>query len=196
MAQRTGIYLQPRFLPPAILHEACVCVGAASGELAAVQPSPGAALAANDQIRRAWEVDLPEAVYDEIVSRLRRVHGAIESWFGVRLEPCEAVAVLRYPPGSFYRTHRDVAAAPDAHGLHRRAVSLVLFLNSAGPAGEAAFSGGTLRLHGGDAAPHDIVPVAGTLVAFRSSVLHEVTPVESGTRLSIVSWLLQSSWPT
>jgi predicted 2-oxoglutarate/Fe(II)-dependent dioxygenase YbiX len=53
--------------------------------------------------------------------------------------------------------------------------------------------GGALRLYGladpGDpAVPFDIVPAAGTLVAFPSDVLHEVLPVTAGVRDAIVDW--------
>jgi predicted 2-oxoglutarate/Fe(II)-dependent dioxygenase YbiX len=36
--------------------------------------------------------------------------------------------------------------------------------------------------------PLDVVPVAGTLVAFPSHVLHEVLPVTAGIRDAIVDW--------
>ena len=80
----------------------------------------------------------------------------------------------------------------------RRQLALVLFLNTAAPRPGASFTGGTLRLHEMDdaeGAPHDVTPTAGTLVAFRSSVLHEVLPVEAGTRLSVVTWLRRSRRP-
>jgi predicted 2-oxoglutarate/Fe(II)-dependent dioxygenase YbiX len=146
-------------------------------------------------IRRTWELELSDALQDGLVAAVEAVRGAIEQFFAVRAEPCDALAALRYPPGAFYRTHRDVSAQPTPDGLHRRAISIVIFANSGTPAADASFSGGRLRLHdlpGAGGEVHDVVPVAGTLVAFDSSVLHEVTPVEGGTRLSLVTWLLRS----
>lgn len=192
MAPIPGLYLRRQFLPEAVLARLLDCLQTSPGEPAAVQPSPGAALAVANEIRRVWEVELPDDLHDLTVDAIAAAHAELEAFFAVRLEPCEAVAALRYPPGSFYRTHRDRPAEPDLLGLHRRAVSLVLFVNGASSPG-AAFGGGALRLHEvGDGSPgiHDVVPEAGTLVAFRSSQLHEVTPVEWGTRLSLVTWLL------
>jgi len=146
------------------------------------------------RIRRTWEIDLSDALQDRLVEAVEAVRGAFERFFSVRVEPCDAVAALRYPPGAFYRTHRDVSARPTPDGLHRREISVVIFVNSGAPAAEASFSGGRLRLYdlpGADGEVHDVVPVAGTLVAFESSVLHEVTPVDGGTRLSLVTWLLR-----
>ena len=53
--------------------------------------------------------------------------------------------------------------------------------------------GGSLRLYGvvdpaQETVPLDLSPVAGTLIAFRSYVLHEVLPVTGGVRDAIVDW--------
>jgi predicted 2-oxoglutarate/Fe(II)-dependent dioxygenase YbiX len=87
-----------------------------------------------------------------------------------------------------------VGSQPDAHGLHRRAVSIVIFLNSGAPAVGAAFTGGQLRFHDGPGSatwPHDVVPVAGTLVGFPSHWLHEVRPVARGLRSALAAWFLR-----
>jgi predicted 2-oxoglutarate/Fe(II)-dependent dioxygenase YbiX len=106
------------------------------------------------------------------------------------------VAAVRYPPGAFYGRHRDAARFPDVHGLHRRAVSVVIFVNSGGGNPAAEFTGGCLRLYElGEGAADDAVdiePEAGTLVAFPSTLLHEVTAVDAGERYSLVAWLLSA----
>lgn len=192
MAPVPGVFLRRRFLAADLLGPLSAFVGTAAGDRAAVQASPGATLAVADDVRRAWEVELPDDLHDRIVARLGAIHADLETFFQLALEPCEAVAALRYPPGSFYRTHRDRGAEPDRYQLHRRAVSIVVFVNAALPP-DAAFGGGALRLHEVAGAPsglYDILPEAGTIVAFPSWQLHEVTPVEWGTRLSLVTWLL------
>lgn len=188
-----GLYARPAFLPAALLNDLREHLAAADGDPAAVQPAPGAPLAVAHEVRRVWEVELPDALHDRVLARIEATRAELAAFFGVRVEPCEAVAALRYPPGAFYRTHRDASAVPDAFGLHRRVISLVIFLNTAAPEAGAAFAGGSLRFHEGLArgARCDVAPVAGTLVAFPSSWLHEVTPVESGTRLTIAAWLLR-----
>jgi predicted 2-oxoglutarate/Fe(II)-dependent dioxygenase YbiX len=163
-----------------------------------VQPSPGTALRVDEQVRRAWEIELPDRLHDAIVARIRALHGRLEQHFSVRLAPCDAVAALRYPRGAFYRTHRDAPPAPNRHGLHRRAVSIVIFVNSGDPHPAASFAGGQLWLYEVPDLADGICaisPLAGTLVAFRSSQLHEVRPVTAGERLTLVSWLLASDEP-
>jgi|13_taG_2_1085334.scaffolds.fasta_scaffold34061_4 PKHD-type hydroxylase len=49
------------------------------------------------------------------------------------------------------------------------------------------YEGGDLRLYGGD--DYDTAPKKqGTIIGFPSYVLHEVTPVTSGVRYSLVGW--------
>jgi predicted 2-oxoglutarate/Fe(II)-dependent dioxygenase YbiX len=190
--QRSG------FLTPELLSRLHAALGSATGEPAFVQASTGEALRVDEQVRRAWEIELPDHLHDEVLARLHTLHGLLEQHFSAGLAPCDAVAALRYPRGAFYRTHRDVSQMPDRHGLHRRAVSIVIFVNSGHPHAAAAFTGGQLWLHdvagaaGGICA---ITPLAGALVAFRSSQLHEVRPVKAGLRLTLVSWLLASDEP-
>jgi predicted 2-oxoglutarate/Fe(II)-dependent dioxygenase YbiX len=163
-----------------------------------VQASPGEALGVDEQVRRAWEIELPDDVHDQVVARLGALHDPLERHFSVRLAPCDAVAAIRYPRGAFYRAHRDTSQTPDRHGLHRRAVSIVIFVNSGHPHAGAAFTGGELWLHdvaGAAGGIRAITPIAGALVAFRSSQLHEVRPVKTGLRLTLVSWLLASDEP-
>ena len=87
-----------------------------------------------------------------------------------------------YPPGGFYRRHRDAFRNDDA-----RVVSVVLYLNT----GWTPEDGGTLRLWPSPEArlqALDIAPRAGTLVCFLSErIPHEVLPAHSD-RLSIAVW--------
>jgi predicted 2-oxoglutarate/Fe(II)-dependent dioxygenase YbiX len=195
MAPVLGIYQREAFLPSDWLARLSRHVRSAAGERAAVQ-QPSAVLAVADEVRRAWEVDLPDDLHEGLTRRIDSLRHDLETFFDVPLEPCDSVAAMRYPPGAFYRAHRDASRRPDALGLHNRAVSIVIFVNTGAPHPAAEFTGGSLRLHelaGEPGGVSDITPVAGTLVAFRSTQLHEVTPVHEGTRVSIVTWLFRSA---
>lgn len=84
-----------------------------------------------------------------------------------------------YPPGTFYHKHIDRFHADD-----RRALTCVLYLN----ADWDETDGGQLRLYLDDERYFDILPEAGTLVAFLSDrIWHEVLPTLRD-RMSITGW--------
>jgi len=85
-----------------------------------------------------------------------------------------------YPPGARYARHLDRFA--DAR---HRLVSVLLYLN----ADWQVEDGGALRLHlEAPAAPRDVLPLGGTLVAFLSGETpHEVLPAQRD-RWSVVGW--------
>jgi len=86
-----------------------------------------------------------------------------------------------YPPGARYARHRDRFRDDD-----RRTLSCVLYLNE----GWAADDGGALRLYTSHG-ERDVLPSAGTFVAFRSEAFeHEVLPARQA-RLSITGWWLR-----
>lgn len=93
-----------------------------------------------------------------------------------------------YPPGAFYRKHLDRFARSD-----ERTISSVLYLN----AGWSEEQGGQLRLYlpRRSEEHRDVVPRAGTFVAFRSdTVYHEVLPA-TDFRLSVTAWFRRRSLP-
>jgi len=144
-----------------------------------------------EDVRRSSHIEVDDATLQHLERTLDEQRDRIERFFGIRLPSREGVSLLRYTTGGFFKPHRDhgyVASWPDAA---RRRVSLVLFLCSSreiDPRG--TFSGGALRLHAedGPASAHDVHPRAGTLIAFRSTTLHEVLPVHEGIRDTVVDW--------
>jgi predicted 2-oxoglutarate/Fe(II)-dependent dioxygenase YbiX len=187
-----GVFVRERFLDGPTLARVRQAMSAAAGEPAEVRRRDDGAASVDSEVRVAWEVPLPDDLHDAIVERINAVRAALEAASGVDLEPCEALAALRYPAGAFYGPHRDVSDTPDDDGLHRRAVSIVVFAND-GTGTAAEFGGGRLRLYGlaGDE-DHglDVASEAGTLMAFPSRLRHEVTSVSWGERRALVTWLL------
>jgi SM-20-related protein len=87
-----------------------------------------------------------------------------------------------YPPGAFYRRHRDRFRDDDA-----RVLSCVLYLNEAWTRAD----GGALRIHLGESEAHDVLPTGGTLVCFLAERYeHEVLPT-TRERLAVSGWFLR-----
>ena len=84
-----------------------------------------------------------------------------------------------YPARAGYAAHRDRFRDDDA-----RVLSCVVYLNEDWDAEH----GGALRLHLEGGATHDVLPRAGTLVAFLSErLVHEVLPAKR-ERVSLAGW--------
>lgn len=104
--------------------------------------------------------------------------------FSVALDGFEEPQFLVYRQGDFFQEHLD-----QLNQEPRRQVSMVIFLN-----GREDYRGGELTFFGLFDEPQwkslgfSLDPEPGLLVAFRSHLLHEVRPVESGLRYSAVSW--------
>lgn len=155
----------------------------------------GAGIHPEISVRAATVIDPAPNVVREVEAKLEGCREGVSGALGVRVAEREGAGFLRYPAGGFYRAHRDRGDDPEWDGAARRAVALVLFLNTSravSPAGE--FDGGVLRLflRGGDV---DVTPEAGLLVAFPADVLHEVTEVRGGTRDTVVDWFYDVSAP-
>lgn len=83
----------------------------------------------------------------------------------------------------FYGPHLDRFLTESSPGNHRK-LSLTLQLSDPGD-----YEGGELRLFTGGNTPIVAPKEKGTITFFPSTILHEVTPVTSGRRLSLVSWI-------
>jgi SM-20-related protein len=151
----------------------------------------------DERVRSTRSAQLADATLSLIKRRLLAVKPALESYFGLVTTGYQRPQVLVYREGDFFREHTDRVDGPDAsaHVMARR-VSVVVLLNgeSEEPAPDS-YGGGSLTFYGLWDDPRlksYCFPLAGEeglLVAFRSEVLHAVTPVTHGERYSVVSWL-------
>jgi len=141
------------------------------------------------------------AVYE---CRFEAVRKEIEDFFALSLSISTDVQVLGYESGSFYVKHSDDASELRDHDGHtvgfrtvapERKLTTVLFTTSytPNPTDTDHFSGGELLFNYlCDASGNTITlrPEAGDMVVFFSNPYfsHEVLPVKSGYRLSLVQW--------
>ena len=113
------------------------------------------------------------------LQRMRQLMQYLNRALYLSLKDIEAHITV-YPPGAFYKRHLDQFKTDD----HRK-LSAICYLNE----GWTAEDGGQLRMHLEDG-PHDVLPITGRLVCFRSDQIeHEVLP---GTRerYSLTGWFV------
>jgi predicted 2-oxoglutarate/Fe(II)-dependent dioxygenase YbiX len=150
----------------------------------------------DERVRKVTGTDVSAGAQALVAERLTAIKPDLERHFGVALSGYEEPSFLRYRAGDFYVAHRDLLDDPaDAAWLRARRVSVVVFLNRQGePSDPAAYGGGALTFAGlleDERLRRFGIPLVaepGLLVAFRSDLLHSVTPVTHGERYTIVTW--------
>lgn len=148
----------------------------------------------DDRVRRASRFTPADETLQLLRLRLMDYKETVEQHFHVRLHDCEEAQFLRYNVGDFFVAHQDgntglIRLATE----NERKISIVIFLNrQTSQPMPGTFCGGSLKFSDYRAEPEyrtfNLPAEPGMLVAFRSELTHEVTPVTHGARYSIVSW--------
>ena len=146
----------------------------------------------DERVRKTSRLHVSAETVQLVTTRLQDYKATVEKRFQVSLRDCEEPQFLRYNVGDFFVAHQDgntglIRLASDAE----RRISIVIFLNPQNDRQiEGSYSGGTLKFSDyRKSLPEFLMPVEpGSLVAFRSELTHEVTPVTSGKRFSIAGW--------
>ena len=143
----------------------------------------------HETIRKTTSMHPAAETFWRIHARMLQQKPALEQHFGVTLTDCEPPQFLRYQQGDFFVRHQDGNTHQlDFDHLRVRRISIVIFLNhfSAEPAPEC-YSGGLLNFYDSNNT-FGLQGETGLLVAFTADTFHEVSPVTSGERFTIISW--------
>jgi predicted 2-oxoglutarate/Fe(II)-dependent dioxygenase YbiX len=129
--------------------------------------------------RRRESLSRDPGLEDRMHERLmRRALPEIARVFNFAASRRDALKLLAYPEGAgYFRAHRD-NDTPDV--AHRR-FALTINLN------HGEYAGGDFRYP--EFGPHLYAPATGSALVFSCSLLHEVLPVESGTRYAMTTFL-------
>jgi len=142
----------------------------------------------DERTRRTVRLNPAEETDKLVTNRLWECKDAVEKYFGVTLKECEQPQFLRYREGDFFVAHQDGNTGMLNLDAEQRLISTVIFLSRQSEQPEAeAYCGGSLVF----SSMTDRVRIPSEpnmLVAFRSEMTHEVTPVTHGERYSIASW--------
>jgi SM-20-related protein len=182
-----GCAVEAGFLPQptiaALAGEARACD--AAGEFHAAGVGRGSARTQRSDVRGdriLWldqsSADLVQQPFWRALDALRR---ALNQTLQLGLFSIEAHYAL-YPPGAFYRRHRDQFRGR-VSSSDVRVISCAMYLNEDWTSAD----GGALRMYD-DERVRDVLPVAGTLVCFLSDRFeHEVLPA-TRERLALTGW--------
>jgi len=189
-----GVFLRERFLD----EQTCARIIAEIRDAPTTQApvyiegSPGNV---HENVRKATSLHPSDETIAWVHERLLEQLPALSNHFKIDLTDCERPQFLVYRAGDFFVRHQDGNNKQlDFDHLRVRRISIVVFLNNNSAGLEAGtFSGGALLFcREGDAENAPLtLPLwgeTGLLVAFASETLHEVTPVNSGERFTIINF--------
>lgn len=147
----------------------------------------------HEDVRKTTSWHPSEETITHLQDQMFAQKSALEAHFGFPLTDCERPQFLRYQPGDFFVRHQDGNTETlEFDHLRIRKISLIAFLNDyAAEPKENCYSGGALSFYETKDPAAECFPLlgeAGLLVAFRADTYHEVLPVTSGDRLTIISW--------
>ena len=143
----------------------------------------------HENIRKTTSLHPSDETISEMWNRVFQQKPLLEDHFGVSLTDCERPQFLRYKEGDFFVRHQDGNTKQlDFDHLRVRRIAIVVFLNSFAAEPKADyFSGGELKFYDGPTT-FDLLGEIGLLVAFRAETFHEVAPVTSGERFTMITW--------
>ncbi|HKV33890.1 MAG TPA: 2OG-Fe(II) oxygenase [Pyrinomonadaceae bacterium] len=147
----------------------------------------------HEDVRKTTSLHPSAETITHVHTLLLAQKSALAAHFGLSLTDCELPQFLRYQPGDFFVRHQDGNTDTlDFDHLRIRKISLIAFLNNhAAEPQENCFSGGALTFYDkrdADAESFPLTGEMGLLVGFRADTYHEVLPVTSGDRFTIISW--------
>ena len=136
----------------------------------------------HETIRKTTSLHPSDETFWDMHARIFQQKSSLEEHFGVSLNDCERPQFLRYEPGDFFVRHQDGNTdQTDFDHLRVRRISIVVFLND-------SFSGGTLNFYDDGPNTFELAGETGLFVAFRAETVHEVVPVASGQRFTMITW--------
>lgn len=152
---------------------------AAKTEATVYGAGPGAVV--HSLTRRTTRLSPPADARDRVLGMFESVRRELSEHFDVPLTAIEEPQFLRYTVGDYFVAHQDGNTSLTLDDSRHRRVSISLFLSD-----PASYTGGDFVFHGRtrEVAPAD----RGSILAFRSELTHEVTPVTAGERYTIVTW--------
>ena len=193
LLRKLGLYIDEQFLT----HKECQEL---SEEMAHSQKTTGQVYSEESeteysdlQLRQTQTCHVSLQSHDRIASRILTIKPLLEEHFKEQYSSAwETPKFLQYKTGNYFKPHTDAQAC--------RRLNLSIYLNNqSANQTPGSYCGGELTLYGLIQSPGwqkrgmTVPGIQGMLIAYPVDILHEVTPVEFGSRYAIVSRFLSLS---
>jgi SM-20-related protein len=194
-----GLFVRRGFLSTESCRQIRDEMAAVARVPAMIRPAGSADGVLDETTRRTGVASVSASTTAAVEEQLRAIQPALEEHFQLRSAGWQRLQFYIYEAGDFFSAHRDKDAvdpvAPD--WVRARQVSVSIFLNDVrGGANGEAYGGGAMVFYGqrgdrvGAGFGITVEGEEGMFVAFRSDWIHEVKPITSGRRYSIVTWFV------
>lgn len=195
-----GLRMYPGAVDAQLCEELSAAMRAADGARSAVYDDKGERPIIDDVVRRSYTLHIADPLKSKVEDAMRTLHLRVERDFESHLLAPDRFDFLRYGPGDRFVAHVDAPRYERGDQadvrLTRRRVSVVLFVNDGDGVGDTGgYEGGNLLIRAYEGADDELTTLgfglpqaAGTVVAFPAQLWHEVTPVVTGQRLTVVGW--------
>ena len=186
------LFFDTRFLEPDACREIVAEMKASPADAATVYGRTTSGVV-EQNVRQTLRIRPSTSTIDFVTQRFLACRQTLEKRFAITVSTLEDPQFLHYREGDFFVAHQDGNTGMLRLDTELRRISLVLFLSRETQTPEPdAHCGGSFLFSSfrpGEADGHfHAIGRPGTLLAFRSEMTHEVTPVTHGERYSIVSW--------
>jgi SM-20-related protein len=195
---RLGLFAIPGFLEPDLCRRLRGEMGSSEVTQATVRDS-GVTYGVDESTRRTRSANVDASMASVVEGRLLAIMDRVAQHFALQLTGVQDLQFLIYQEGDFFRRHVDRTPdqEDDASFVKERQVSALIFLNGqTSEHGADGFDGGALTFYGlldddrGVGLGLPVTAEPGLLIAFPPSLVHEVTPVTSGERYTVVTWFV------
>ena len=191
-----GLFVRRRFLSAESCWQIRSEMAAAPRVSAMVRPYGQPDVVLDHELRRTGVATVSASAIALVEDKLGAIQPDLDQYFQLPLAGWQDLRFYIYEAGDFFAAHRDGDADRLAPGwVKKRRISVSILLNDARSGLDAEpYGGGALVFYGrrsdrnGDWFRIPLEGEEGMFVAFRSDWMHEVQPVTSGRRYSIVTW--------
>lgn len=189
-----GLFAKKNFLDDELCKKIRLEMSSSTGSPSGVVKKNESVL--DENVRRTVEKDVSKDTHILLNDKLSGIKSELEAYFAITLSHPQGPKFLYYREGDFFQRHIDKGTDPkNPQATKDRKVSAVIFLNNERDEPEDdSYVGGTFIIYGILSDPRfeshgfKVPGTTGTLIAFRSDLFHEVTPVTSGVRYTVVNW--------
>ena len=145
----------------------------------------------DNKVRRVRSARISDEISQHIMAKLNQELSQLQKYFDLSPGDWEQPEFLWYATGDFFVAHQDGNTGLiklESDRLRRISVSIFLNSQTDEPAPDSYCGGALVFTDYRKDEEFVLRGEAGTLVAFRSELTHEVRPVTCGDRFAIVVW--------